>query len=382
MTPKYNTKTSKLHSIEEAINDIRDGKVIIVVDDENRENEGDFLAAAEKVTPKMINFMATYGRGLICAPLTENRCKELELGMMVSNNTDPLETAFTISVDLRGKGVTTGISASDRALTIQALIDKETKPFDLARPGHIFPLRAKEGGVLRRTGHTEAAIDFARLAGLQPAGVIVEIMNEDGTMARLPQLLEVAKKFDIKIVSIEDLVAYRMEHDSLIEKKEDFEFKTRFGNFRLRAYEQTTNQQIHLALTKGSWKADEAVLTRINSTLVNNDILGTLTNDADKKLDKMFQVINDAEKGAILFINQQNQSTNLLKRLGIVKENQSKGELKAPAIAMDQRDFGIGAQILHDLNISKLKLISNSPQTKRVGMIGYGLEIVEYVGFD
>ena len=382
MTPKHNTKTSQLHSIEEAINDIRDGKVIIVVDDENRENEGDFLAAAEKVTPKMINFMATYERGLICAPLTENRCKELELGMMVSNNTDPLETAFTISVDLRGKGVTTGISASDRALTIQALIDKDTKPFDLARPGHIFPLRAKEGGVLRRTGHTEAAIDFARLAGLQPAGVIVEIMNEDGTMARLPQLLEVAKKFDIKIVSIEDLVAYRMEHDSLIEKKEDFEFKTRFGNFRLRAYEQTTNQQIHLALTKGSWKADEAVLTRINSTLVNNDILGTLTNDADKKLDKMFQVINDAEKGAILFINQQNQSTNLLKRLGIVKENQSKGELKAPAIAMDQRDFGIGAQILHDLNISKLKLISNSPQTKRVGMIGYGLEIVEYVGFD
>ena len=382
MTPKYNTKTSKLHSIEEAINDIRDGKVIIVVDDENRENEGDFLAAAEKVTPKMINFMATYGRGLICAPLTENRCKELELGMMVSNNTDPLETAFTISVDLRGKGVTTGISASDRALTIQALIDQETKPSDLARPGHIFPLRAKEGGVLRRTGHTEAAIDFARLAGLQPAGVIVEIMNEDGTMARLPQLLEVAKKFDIKIVSIEDLVAYRMEHNSLIEKKEDFEFKTRFGNFRLRAYEQTTNQQIHLALTKGSWKADEAVLTRINSTLVNNDILGTLTNDADKKLDKMFQVINDAEKGAILFINQQNQSTNLLKRLGIVKENQSKGEIKAPAIAMDQRDFGIGAQILHDLNISKLKLISNSPQTKRVGMIGYGLEIVEYVGFD
>jgi 3,4-dihydroxy 2-butanone 4-phosphate synthase / GTP cyclohydrolase II len=382
MTPKYNTKTSKLHSIEEAINDIRDGKVIIVVDDENRENEPHPLAAAEKVTPKMINFMATYGRGLICAPLTENRCKELELGMMVSNNTDPLETAFTISVDLRGKGVTTGISASDRALTIQALIDQETKPSDLARPGHIFPLRAKEGGVLRRTGHTEAAIDFARLAGLQPAGVIVEIMNEDGTMARLPQLLEVAKKFDIKIVSIEDLVAYRMEHNSLIEKKEDFEFKTRFGNFRLRAYEQTTNQQIHLALTKGSWKADEAVLTRINSTLVNNDILGTLTNDADKKLDKMFQVINDAEKGAILFINQQNQSTNLLKRLGIVKENQSKGEIKAPAIAMDQRDFGIGAQILHDLNISKLKLISNSPQTKRVGMIGYGLEIVEYVGFD
>ena len=329
----------------------------------------------------MINFMAKHGRGLICAPLTENRCNELELGMMVSNNTDPMETAFTISVDLRGKGVTTGISATDRALTIKALIDKETKPFDLARPGHIFPLRAKEGGVLRRTGHTEAAIDFARLAGLQPAGVIVEIMNEDGTMARLPQLVEVAKKFDIKIVSIEDLVAYRMEHDSLIEKKEDFEFETRFGKFRLRAYEQTTNHQIHLALTKGSWKNDETVLTRINSTLVNNDILGTLTNDADKKLDKMFQLINYAEKGAILFINQQNQSINLLNRLGILKENQAKGELKAPAIAMDQRDFGIGAQILHDLNISKLKLISNTPQTKRVGMIGYGLEIVDYVGY-
>ena len=381
MTSKIATKNSQLHRIEEAINDIRDGKIIIVVDDENRENEGDFLAAAEKVTPEMINFMAKHGRGLICTPLTESRCKELELGMMVNNNTDPMETAFTISVDLRGKGVTTGISAADRALTIQALIDKDTKPFDLARPGHIFPLRAKEGGVLRRTGHTEAAIDFARLAGLQPAGVIVEIMNEDGTMARLPQLLEVAKKFDIKIVSIEDLVAYRMEHDSLIEKKEDFEITTRFGKFRLRAYEQTTNHQIHLALTKGSWNADEAVLTRINSTLVNNDILGTLTNDADSKLDKMFQVINDAGKGAILFINQQNQNTNLLNRLSILKENQAKGVHKAPAISMDQRDFGIGAQILHDLNISKLKLISNSPQTKRVGMIGYGLEIVEYVGF-
>lgn len=381
MTTKTVKKNSQLNTIEKAINDIRDGKIIIVVDDENRENEGDFIAAAEKVTPEMINFMAKHGRGLICAPLTENRCNELELGMMVSNNTDPMETAFTISVDLRGKGVTTGISATDRALTIKALIDKETKPFDLARPGHIFPLRAKEGGVLRRTGHTEAAIDFARLAGLQPAGVIVEIMNEDGTMARLPQLVEVAKKFDIKIVSIEDLVAYRMEHDSLIEKKEDFEFETRFGKFRLRAYEQTTNHQIHLALTKGSWKNDEAVLTRINSTLVNNDILGTLTNDADKKLDKMFQLINDAEKGAILFINQQNQSINLLNRLGILKENQAKGELKAPAIVMDQRDFGIGAQILHDLNISKLKLISNTPQTKRVGMIGYGLEIVDYVGY-
>lgn len=381
MITQHTAKKTQLNTIDEAINDIRNGKVIIVVDDENRENEGDFLAAAEKVTPEMVNFMATHGRGLICTPLTEKRCKELELGMMVTNNTDPMETAFTVSVDLRGKGVTTGISASDRALTIKSLIDKETKPFDLARPGHIFPLRAKEGGVLRRTGHTEAAIDFARLAGLQPAGVIVEIMNEDGTMARLPQLLEVAKKFDLKIVSIEDLVAYRMEHDSLIEKKEDFELETRFGNFRLRAYEQTTNHQIHIALTKGNWTSEDGVLTRINSTLVNNDILGTLTNNADKKLDQMFQVINDAGKGAILFINQQNQSKNLLSRLGVLKENQAKGELKAPAIAMDQRDFGIGAQILHDLNISKIKLMTNSQQTKRVGMIGYGLEIVDYVSY-
>lgn len=381
MTNSNKQESTKLNSIEEAINDIRNGKVIIVVDDENRENEGDFLAAAEKVTPEMVNFMATHGRGLICTPLTENRCKELELGMMVNNNTDPMETAFTISVDLRGKGVTTGISASDRALTIQALINKETKPFDLARPGHIFPLKAKEGGVLRRTGHTEAAIDFARLAGLQPAGVIVEIMNEDGTMARLPQLLEVAKKFNIKIVSIEDLVAYRMEHDSLIEKKEDFEIDTRFGKFRLRAYQQTTNNQVHIALTKGSWTNDDGVLTRINSTLVNNDILGTLTNNADKKLDQMFNVINQEGKGAILFINQQNQSQNLLNRLNLLKENQKNGELKAPAIAMDQRDFGIGAQILHDLNISKLKLITNTQQSRRVGMIGYGLEIVDYVTY-
>lgn len=372
---------SQLDSIEEAINDIRNGKVIIVVDDENRENEGDFLAAAEKVTPEMINFMATHGRGLICTPLTENRCKELELGMMVNNNTDPMETAFTVSVDLRGKGVTTGISASDRALTIQALIDGETKPFDLARPGHIFPLKAKEGGVLRRTGHTEAAIDFARLAGLKPAGVIVEIMNEDGTMARLPQLLEVAKKFDIKIVSIEDLVAYRMEYDSLIEKKEDFTLETRFGDFRLRAYQQTTNHQVHLALTKGDWTPDEPVLTRVNSTLVNNDILGTLTNDADEKLDRMFQKLNEEEKGAILFINQQHQSQNLLRRLAIVKENQAKGEMRAPRIAMDNKDFGIGAQMLHDINISKIKLMTNTQQSKRVGMIGYGLEIVDYTSF-
>ena len=379
MTVQNIKSASSLNSIPEAIEDIRNGKIIIVVDDENRENEGDFLAAADKVTPEMINFMATHGRGLICVPLSESRCKELDLVMMVDNNTDHMETAFTVSVDLRGKGVTTGISASDRALTIKALIDKETKAFDLARPGHIFPLKAKEGGVLRRTGHTEAAIDFARLSGFQPAGVIVEIMNNDGTMARLPQLQKVAKKFDIKIVSIEDLVAYRMEHDSLIEIKEDFNLKTRFGEFRVRAYQQTNNSQVHIALTKGSWNKNESILTRVNSTLVNNDILGTLTNDADKKLDKMFQVINDEGKGAIIFINQQNQSQNLLSRLSNLKEGQLKGKMKASAIKMDNKDFGIGAQILHDLNISKLKLITNTRQSKRVGMIGYGLEIVEYV---
>ncbi len=378
------TQTSsriQLNSIEEAIEDIKNGKVIIVVDDEDRENEGDFLAAAELITPEMVNFMATHGRGLICTPLTEDRCEELELGMMVSNNTDPMETAFTVSVDLRGNGVTTGISASDRAKTIQALVDKDTKPFELARPGHIFPLKAKNGGVLRRTGHTEAAIDFARLAGLKPAGVIVEIMNEDGTMARLPQLIEVAKKFELKIVSIEDLVAYRMEHDSLIEKKEDFNIQTRFGDFRLRAYKQTTNDQIHIALTKGSWTKEEPILTRINSTLVNNDILGTLTNNADKKLDQMFKVVNEEGKGAIIFINQQSQSLNLLNRLRGLKDNQSNGEMKAPGVVMDNKDFGIGAQILHDLHIHKLRLVSNTQQKKRVGMIGYGLEIVDYVTY-
>ena len=372
----------KLNTIHEAIDDIRNGKVIIVVDDENRENEGDFLAAADKVTPQMINFMATHGRGLICVPLTENRCKELELNMMVRNNTDPMETAFTVSVDLRGNGVTTGISASDRAKTVKALIDHSTKPFELARPGHIFPLVAKEGGVLRRTGHTEAAIDFARLAGLNPAGVIVEIMNEDGSMARLPELFEVAKKLDLKIVSIEDLVAYRMQHDSLIDKKEDFQIETRFGSFRLRAYEQTTNNQVHIALTKGIWKDDEKVLTRINSTLINNDILGTLTNNADKQLDNMFKVINDAGKGAIIFINQEAQSMNILNRLAFLKDHQEPNTIaRAPKINMDTRDFGIGAQILHDLNIHKLRLISNTEQTKRVGLIGYGLEIVEYVKY-
>ena len=372
----------QLNTIEEAIEDIRQGKVIIVVDDEDRENEGDFLAAAEKVTPEMINFMATHGRGLICTPLTESRCKELDLHAMVRNNTDHMETAFTVSVDLRGNGVTTGISAADRAKTVLSLVGQDTKPFDLARPGHIFPLIAKQGGVLRRTGHTEAAIDFARLAGFKSAGVIVEIMNEDGTMARLPELVEVAKRFDLKLVSIEDLVAYRMQHDSLIQKKEDFEIETRFGTFRLRAYLQTTNKQVHLALTKGTWSNGDSVLTRINSTQVNNDILGTLTNDADKKLDGMFKKINEEEQGAVIFINQEVKSLALLSRLSELKELQEKGIVKAPSIKMDNKDFGIGAQILHDIDISKIRLLSNQTEhTKRVGMIGYGLEIVDYVNY-
>ena len=371
----------QLNTIEEAIEDIRQGKIIIVVDDEGRENEGDFLAAAEKVTPEMINFMATHGRGLICAPLTENRCKDLELKAMVTNNTDHMETAFTVSVDLRGNGVTTGISASDRAKTILALVDGDTKPHELSRPGHIFPLVAKQGGVLRRTGHTEAAIDFARLAGFKSAGVIVEIMNEDGTMARLPQLAKVAKKFDMKLVSIEDLVAYRMQHDSLIVKKEDFDVETRFGTFRLRAYQQTTNKQIHIALTKGTWNLGEPVLTRINSTQVNNDLLGTLTNNADKQLDDMFKIINEQGQGAVIFINQDMQSVNLLNRISELKTLQSNGILKAPKIVIDNKDFGIGAQILHDIDISKIRLISNTGHTKRVGMIGYGLEITEYVSY-
>lgn len=371
----------QLNTIEEAIEDIRKGKVIIVVDDEDRENEGDFLAAAECITPEMVNFMATHGRGLICAPLTESRCKELDLKSMVHNNTDPMETAFTVSVDLKGNGVTTGISASDRSKTIEALVNSSTKPFDLARPGHIFPLVAKQGGVLRRTGHTEAAIDFARLAGFKPAGVICEIMNEDGTMARLPQLIAVAKRFDLKLVSIENLVAYRMQHDSLILKKEDFDIQTRFGDFRLRAYEQTTNNQIHIALTKGTWNLGDSVLTRINSSQVNNDLLGTLTNNADEKLDDMFKVINENGKGAVVFINQNMQNFNLLNRVRELKVLQENGTLKAPKIVIDVKDYGIGAQILHDLDISKIKLVSNNEQSKRVGMIGYGLEIVDYVNY-
>lgn len=373
----------QLNTIEEAIEDIRQGKMIIVVDDEDRENEGDFIAAAEKVTPEMINFMATHGRGLICAPLTEKRCKELDLKPMVNNNTVLHHTAFTVSVDLIGHGCTTGISAHDRAKTIQHLVKSDTKPEDLGRPGHIFPLIAKEGGVLRRSGHTEAAVDFARLAGLSPAGILVEILNEDGTMARLPQLKEVAEKFDMKLVSIEDLVAYRMKHDSLIQKKEDFELTTKYGTYRMRAYHQVTNKKIHIALTKGVWNDGEPVLTRINSSHVNSDILDILTSPDSDKLSRMFDVLNKEEKGAIIFIDKNISSTDLLNRLSQLKSLQTEDQqlIKAPKLEIDKRDFGIGAQILHDLNISKLRLMSNSRQIKRVGMIGYGLEITEIVNF-
>ena len=374
---------TKMNTIPEAIEAIKQGKVVIVVDDENRENEGDFIAAAEMVSPEMINFMATHGRGLICAPLTEERCEDLGLNMMVKNNTVLHNTQFTVSVDLIGNGCTTGISVHDRAKTIKALVDENTKIHDLGRPGHIFPLRAKEGGVLRRTGHTEASIDLARLAGLKPAGILVEILNEDGTMARLPELMKVAEKFDLKLISIEDLVAYRMEHDSLINKKEDFQINTKYGSYRLRAYQQTTNDQVHIALTKGHWKDGESVLVKVNSTLINNDILGTLTNNADKKIDDMFSVFNKEGKGAIVFINQQSHTVNLLSRLKALKEAQTDTEIaKAPRIVMDSKDFGIGAQILHDIGIHKIRLVSNSKNTKkRVGMIGYGLEIIDYVNY-
>ena len=371
-----------LDSIPDAIKAIKNGEVIIVVDDANRENEGDFVAAAEKISPELINFMATHGRGLICTPLTEERCNELQLSKMVSNNTDPLETAFTVSVDLKSNEMTTGISASDRSNTIKALVDPNTSANDLSRPGHIFPLIAKSGGVLRRTGHTEAAIDFSRLAGMLPAGVIVEIMNEDGTMARLPQLIEVAKKFDLKIVSIEDLVSYRMQNDSLIVKKVDHKINTQYGSFRLRAYEQTTNGNVHLALTKGSWNINDVVLTRIHSSKFTNDILGILTGSIRKGLEDIFKLINEAENGAILFINHEQTPENLLSRLGILKQMQEEGKDNiAPPMKMDFKDFGIGAQILHNLNIKKLNVISNSKQAPRIGITGYGITIAGYQNY-
>ena len=370
-----------LDKISDAIEDVKQGKIIIVVDDENRENEGDFICAADLVSPEIINFMAKHARGLVCMPITEKRSRKLNLYPMVSNNTDPMDTAFTVSVDLKGSGVTSGISASDRSKTIKAIVNNNTRPDDLARPGHIFPLIAKDGGVLRRTGHTEAAIDFARLARCSPAGVICEIMSEDGSMARVPELIKVAKKLDLKIVSIEDLVAYRMKHDSLITKKESFVFNTKFGDYNLSAFQQTNNNQIHLVLSKGEWKENEPVLVRINSSITNNDLLTTLTSKSKNKLDGIFNKINEEEKGVIVFINQPPNPVNVLFRLNEIKKLQSKGEYKTPPVVMDEKDFGIGAQILHDLKIHKIRLLTNSTQIKRVGMTGYGLEIVEYINY-
>ena len=375
------TNNSKLDSISEAIEDIKKGKVIIVVDDENRENEGDFICAAEIASPEIINFMAKHGRGLICMPLTDTRSKELDLNPMVANNTDPMDTAFTVSVDLKGNGVTSGISASDRSKTIKALVNKNTKPSDLQRPGHVFPLIAKDGGVLRRTGHTEAAIDFARLAGYSPAGVICEIMTEDGSMARIPDLIKIAKELNLKIVSIEDLVAFRMKHDSLISKKESFTFNTRFGEYDLYAFQQTNNDQVHLALCKGKWNPEEPVMVRINSSITNNDLINSLTSFKDIKLDKIFEKINSNKKGVVVFINQSQDSDNILQRLNELKLIQGQDTMKIPPPVMDEKDFGIGAQILHNLNIHKIELLTNSTQIKRVGMVGYGLKIVKYIKY-
>ena len=373
--------SSELNKISEAIDDIKNGKLIIVVDDENRENEGDFICAAEKASPEIINFMAKHGRGLICVPLTEKRSKKLNLNPMVANNTDPMDTAFTISVDLKGNGVSSGISASDRSKTIMALVDSKTKSKDLARPGHIFPLIAKDGGVLRRTGHTEAAIDFSRLAGFSPVAVICEIMKEDGSMARLPDLFEIAKKFDLKIVSIEDLIAYRMRHDSLISKIESFDLNTIYGKFKLHAFQQNNNDQIHLALSKGNWKKNEPVLVRINSSKVNNDILNSFVSNNDLDLKSIFKKINDCERGVVVFINQNPSNINIMMRLRQLKALKDKKTIKSYTPKVDKRDFGIGAQILHKLGINKIDLLTNSKKIKRVGITGYGLEIVNYIKY-
>ena len=372
----------KLNKIEDAIEAIKNGEIIIVVDDENRENEGDFIAAAEMINSSIINFMAKYGRGLICVPMSENLCNKLELKKMVPNNTDPFETAFTVSVDLKGNGVTSGISASDRAKTVQALVDDKTKPRDLTRPGHIFPLIGKEGGVLRRTGHTEASIDFSRLAGLKSAAVLCEIMSDDGSMSRLPELIKIAEKFKLKIVSIEDLIAYRMENDSLISLIFDENISTEYGRYRLRGYRQTNNNQIHLALTLGEWEHDEAVLTRINSSVVENDILKILAGNNEKNYSKIFNKINSAGKGAIIFINQNLEPENILERINKLKDSNNKLKINNSINQKeDFKDFGIGAQIIHDIGISKIKILSNSGKKPRVGLSGYGLSIDEYIKY-
>jgi len=372
----------KLDSIEEAIEAIKRGEVIIVVDDEDRENEGDFVCAAETVTPEIVNFMATHGRGLICAPLIEDRCETLGLQLMVGTNTATFETPFTVSVDLIGHGCTTGISASDRAKTIKALVDDSIHPDELGKPGHIFPLKAKRGGVLRRAGHTEAAIDFARLAGLQPAGVLVEIMNEDGTMARLPDLVKVADKFKLKLVSIKDLIAYRLKNESLIKREIGVQMPTNLGDFDLIAFKQTNTDDIHMALIKGEWEESEPVLVRVHSSCVTGDIFGSCRCDCGGQLHQAMKMVEDEGKGVILYMNQEGRGIGLLNKLKAYKlQEQGMDTVQANlalGLPMDNRDYGVGAQILRDLGISKIRLISNNP-TKRVGLIGYGLEIVEQV---
>lgn len=371
-----------MDSIEEAIEDIKAGKVVIVVDDEDRENEGDFVAAARSVTPEMINFMATHGRGLICAPLIESRCEELDLELMVQKNSALHETPFTVPVDLLGNGCTTGISASDRAKTVLALINPETKPSDLSKPGHIFPLKAKSGGVLRRIGHTEAAIDLARLAGFEPAGTIVEIMNEDGTMARLPQLKKIAEKFDLKLVSIKDLISYRLKHESLIEKELVVEMPTANGDFDLHLYKQITNDQEHIALVKGTWTEDEPVLVRVHSSCLTGDVFGSCRCDCGPQLEAAMKQVNEAGKGVVVYMNQEGRGIGLLNKLKAYKlQEQGYDTVEANlklGFKMDERDYGIGAQILRSLGVTKMKLMTNNPK-KRAGLIGYGLEITDII---
>jgi 3,4-dihydroxy 2-butanone 4-phosphate synthase / GTP cyclohydrolase II len=371
-----------LDSIESAIEDIKNGKLVIVVDDEDRENEGDFITAAQNVTPEIINFMSMHGRGLICAPLIEDRCNELQLQPMVVDNTSLHETAFTVSIDLLGNGCTTGISAHDRAKTVQALINPDTKPEDLGRPGHIFPLRAKKGGVLRRSGHTEATIDLARLAGFEPAGVLVEIISEDGTMARLPELLVIAKKFDLKIISIKDLIEYRLREETLIKEEVRVKMPTKYGEFELIAFQQLNTGEIHMALKKGDWAKDEPVLVRVHSSCMTGDILGSLRCDCGEQLHHALKMVEEQGKGLVLYMNQEGRGIGLLNKLKAYKlQEQGRDTVEANlelGFGMDERDYGVGAQILRSLGISKMKLMSNNPR-KRAGLLGYGLEVVDTV---
>lgn len=376
---------SVLNTIEEAIQELKAGKVIIVVDDEDRENEGDFVTAARNVTPEVINFMATHGRGLICAAITEERCKELGLEMMVSNNTSEHSTAFTVSIDLLGYGCTTGISASDRSKTLQALINPAIKPEEFGKPGHIFPLKAKKGGVLRRAGHTEATIDLARIAGFEPAGALVEIMNEDGSMARLPQLIEIAKKHNLKIISIEDLIAYRLKNESIIIRNVQVKMPTAWGNFDLVAYHQITNHQEHLALIKGQWEKDEPILVRVHSSCLTGDIFGSCRCDCGAQLHRSMEMIEKEGKGVIVYMNQEGRGIGLLNKLRAYKlQEEGRDTVQANeelGFKIDERDYGVGAQILRDLGVTKIRLMSNNPK-KRAGLIGYGLEIIENVAIE